>query len=55
MGIIACNTFDLLSACGFKLTDDKIGKLIEENIGGFMLLGDSGPTKTFKVHRSPFH
>lgn len=38
MGIVACNTFDLLSACGFKLTDDKIGKLIEENIGGFMLL-----------------
>ncbi|WP_326974606.1 hypothetical protein [Caproicibacter sp. BJN0012] len=55
MGIAACNAFDLLTTYNFKLTDDKISKAVQENIGGFMLLEDSGPTKTFKVHRSPFH
>ena len=55
MGIVACNAFDLLSTYEFELTDDKVEKAVKENIGGFMLLGDSGPTKTFKVHRSPFH
>lgn len=53
MGIICCNTYKLLDLCDFVFTDEKIGKTIEEKVGGCMLLKTEGMPCSFCAPTDP--
>ena len=49
MGIVACNSYLLLKEYGFILKDDEIGKIVDENKGGMLILKESGTLSSIKL------
>ena len=49
MGIISCNAYLLLKHYGFVLSDESVGKAVEENLSGMLILKESGVLKSFRL------
>lgn len=51
MGIVACNAYLLMKEYGFVLKDDEIGKTVEDNRGGMLILKEGGTISSLELPR----
>ena len=51
MGIVSCNYYLLMKEYGFVLKDDEVGKTVDKNISGMLILKENGSISSIKLPR----